>query len=164
MSVFISHKQEDHLKAKEIYNYLESKYITCYLDVMDKSTLSANDITNHITSRIQECTHLIAILSEKTKKSWWVPFEIGEATFGDRRISSYNIGLYSFEIPDYLKKWPIMKTREHLQLFVNEYKQDIGYLTMKKSAELLESTGAFKKDTRSADLFHNNLKKSIRGY
>lgn len=34
-------------------------------------------LTEHIKENLNSCTDVIVVMSELTKKSWWVPFEIG---------------------------------------------------------------------------------------
>ena len=65
------------------------------------------------------CTHIIAVVSRETALSWWVPFEIGEATALERRISTYQTG-YA-QLPEYLAKWPIMTTDFHLQYYHSSF-------------------------------------------
>ena len=36
--------------------------------------------TDHIRENLNTCTDIIVVMSEATKESWWVPFEIGMAT------------------------------------------------------------------------------------
>lgn len=73
---------------------------------MDVESQPTDDITSVITRRIAESTHLIAVVSGKTAQSWWVPFEIGEATNSNRRVCSYKTSVS--ELPEYLDKWPQM--------------------------------------------------------
>lgn len=157
MPVFISHKDSDSVPAVSISRFLTSRGVTNYVDVLDKSTQSTNDITDLITRRIGECTHLIAVMSTETSKSWWVPFEVGEATFGLRRISSYDLGV-GYQFPDYLRKWPVMKKEKDLELFVQAYKSDGSSPSVLNEA-LRDST---RRRTYNPDEFHRQLKANIQ--
>jgi len=78
---FISHKAEDAEKAQRISLYLQRQGIAFYLDLLDDGLFGGGEIlTNHLRSKLNECTHLLAIITNNTKFSWWVPFEIGLAT------------------------------------------------------------------------------------
>ena len=161
MPVFISYRHTDRKQAFVINERLNAADITTYLDVLDEeSTNGTDEITDVITKRMGQCTHLIAIISEDTSKSWWVPFEIGEATYADNRIATYQVNVYDHQLPSYLMKWPKMKSMEHLDNFIFMYKRD---------HKLSVSTeGSYSRDiykaaghTTTADDFHRILKQKI---
>lgn len=56
MPVFISHRSLDKSKAKEIYDYLTNRNVTCYIDMLDPDLSSTDDITSVIMKRISQCT------------------------------------------------------------------------------------------------------------
>lgn len=90
MKIFISHKQEDEVKAMEVQKTLNSCGVKAYLDLLDDDISGDGEkLTQHIRKRIGECSDVIVILSEETKESWWVPFEIGMATEKDMPIANY---------------------------------------------------------------------------
>ena len=122
MPVFISHKREDTGKAAEIAAYLSRKSVKCYIDLTDSSIQTTEDLTALLMRRVKECTHLMAIVSDYTIQSWWVPFEIGVASQLERRITSYRLS--SVNLPDFLKKWPIMASQTDLDTFVEYYRVD----------------------------------------
>jgi hypothetical protein len=156
MSVFISYKHVDRDLAMRINNRLKLEGIKTYLDVLDNESQSTENITAVITKNIAECTHLIAVVSHQTASSWWVPFEIGEATISAKRIASYQAG-YN-KLPEYLDMWPQMDSMQHLSLFIAEYKGEVKIAS--ESKNIYGSVG-----TRSASDFHSNLKTKIRrGY
>jgi hypothetical protein len=160
MPVFISYRHSDRDQAMAINNHLKSNGIETYLDVLDEESKSTDDITSVITKNIMRCTHLIAVVSESTAQSWWVPFEIGEATISYRRIASYRTG-YS-ALPEYLSKWPQMVNVNHLDMFIQSYRTEGA-----QSRLGMESYGdAIKRKFTSSDAenFHRSLKSKIRGY
>lgn len=159
MPVFISHKKEDSVAATKIYNYLAEKGVKAYLDVLDPATRTASDITELILSRLNICTHLMAVLSTKSKDSWWIPFEVGAASNAHHRISTYKTE-YVPE-PEYLTKWPIMSKVEHLDRFVYLYKSDSAVLN--EASRKFTTASVLKHD--EATRFHDSLKQYIRlGY
>jgi MTH538 TIR-like domain (DUF1863). len=91
MPVFISYRHSDRPHAIAINTRLIQANIKTYFDVLDPESQTTDDITGVITRNITACTHLLAVISENTAQSWWVPFEIGEATISNRRICSYQM-------------------------------------------------------------------------
>ena len=151
MPVFLSHKKEDKKDALQLAAYLKTNGIACYVDVLDPSLSTTTDITSTIRKRVRQCTHLMALISNITERSWWVPFEIGVATEIDRRISSFQTG--SSPLPEYLETWPILRTRSDLDAFVLLYRRDT-------STSITERRGSHA-TIRSADQFHRELKSML---
>jgi hypothetical protein len=159
MSVFISYKHLDRDLAIRIDYRLKQAGIKTYLDVLDLESQSTENITTVITKNIAMCTHLIAVVSKDTASSWWVPFEIGEATISVKRISSYRSGYNS--LPEYLEMWPKMDNMQHLELFIVEYKSEQQRAVFNR--DMFQSKGSV--GTNSVNDFHRNLKTKIsRGY
>ena len=81
--VFLSHKHEDKQSCREIAKYLADSQIDYFLDEDDDSLQRAvrqrnpKKKTENIKRGIRESTHMLVVVSEKTYKSQWVPFEIG---------------------------------------------------------------------------------------
>jgi hypothetical protein len=163
MPVFISYRHMDRAHAVNINTRLMQANIKTYLDVLDAESQTADDITGVITRNISECTHLLAVVSEKTALSWWVPFEIGEATITNRRICSFRTG--PTELPLYLDKWPKLTSDRDIEFFIDAYRNES---TVKRSMSLESVTGS--ESVRStnrtnADRFHTDLKsRIIRGF
>ena len=117
MKVFISHKQEDSVVAQDVLNILKKNKVDAYLDLLDHSIVFKGELlTNHIKKRLNECTDLLVVLSEQTKTSWWVPFEIGMASQKDFPIVNYlKAGIV---LPDYLAYWPHLKNETDLVKYI----------------------------------------------
>lgn len=117
MKIFISHKKEDENAALEVKETLTSSGVEAYLDILDNTLCEDGEaLTKHIKSKISECTDVIVVLSSETKKSWWVPFEIGMASDKDMPIANY---LLSYEkLPDYLEYWPRLKNQLDVKKYV----------------------------------------------
>ncbi|MGH8387088.1 MAG: toll/interleukin-1 receptor domain-containing protein [Pseudomonas sp.] len=163
MPVFISYRHMDRAHAVHINTRLMQANIKTYLDVLDAESQTTDDITGVITRNISECTHLLAVVSDKTASSWWVPFEIGEATITNRRICSFKTG--PAELPLYLDKWPKLTSDRDIEFFIDAYRNE---LTLKRSMSLESVSGS--ESTRAtnrtnADRFHTDLKSRIyRGF
>ena len=158
MPVFISYRHMDRMQAMAINSRLKQANIKTYLDVLDPESQTTDDITGVITRNITECTHLLAVVSERTASSWWVPFEIGEATISNRRICSFKTG--PAELPLYLDKWPKLSTDKDLDFFIDAYREEV---TNKRSV-MLDSMSESMKGTykRNAEQLHDQLKGRIR--
>jgi len=106
MPVFISHRTTDDSLAKMVFKrLLEVHRIPCYIDDLDREANSARGtarVTEVILGRLELCTHLLALVTENTRGSWWVPFEIGVARRAPRIISTYT-NVYR-DLPEYLKE------------------------------------------------------------
>ena len=98
MSVFISYRHTDRNTAIQIAHEFNTNNVEYYLDVIDDESKSTEDITEVITKNIKKSTHLLAIISPTTSGSWWVPFEIGQATVSNRRICSYAVSNSSLNL------------------------------------------------------------------
>ena len=160
MPVFISYRHIDRPFAIDINNRLMQANIKTYLDVLDPESQTTDDITGVITRNITECTHLLAVVSERTANSWWVPFEIGEATISNRRICSFKTG--PAELPEYLDKWPKMTSAKDIDFFIEAYRSEG---TVKRSMTLDSVTGnqsMRSANKANAEMFHAALKSRIR--
>lgn len=92
--VFLSHKNEDKAECRKIAEYFENAEIDYYLDELDvalQQAASSGDpskITESIKKGIRESSHMLVVVSEKTYKSHWVPFEVG---YGHAAILDKNL-------------------------------------------------------------------------
>lgn len=117
MKIFISHKMEDEVIALSVQKTLTNADVDTYLDVLDNTIADDGEkLTKHIRNKLHECTDVIVILSNNTKNSWWVPFEIGMATEKDMPIANY---LISYEVlPEYLEYWPRLRNQHDVLKYV----------------------------------------------
>ena len=127
--IFISHKKEDAEKAREIVDYIMDCGVDVYYDEND-AILSNPDnikdpvkITNAINTALSKSTHMICVISDKTKESWWVPYEIG---YDSNKIGfrSSNIGILIIksisQLPEYLFLATKIETSIELDKFVKD--------------------------------------------
>jgi hypothetical protein len=156
MPVFISHRTADNDKARGLAQRLNSHSITCYLDDFDPEAATTRKITDLLVCRINDCTHLMALITDKTIGSWWVPFEVGVARQGERRITSFDNSTVT--LPEYLTEWPVLTTASDLDKFADAYHRD------KAAKPIYEKFAAAAKNIATADEFHSRLKTALRGY
>ncbi|WP_366924338.1 toll/interleukin-1 receptor domain-containing protein [Metallumcola ferriviriculae] len=117
MKIFISHKDVDSDVATQINKYLSSRGIQTYLDVLDNSVSgSGKKLTQHLMRQLNQCTHLMTILSKDTRYSWWVPFEIGMAS--QRRFPIANYLVEGVSLPSFLEYWPRLKRLSDLDKYI----------------------------------------------
>lgn len=154
MSIFISHTTKDDELAKRVYRRLKDNHgIPCYIDDIDQELASqrgSKNLTPLLVERLRKCDTLLAVVTENTKGSWWVPFEIGTAREMPRAITSYTTLqdeksiYYSESLPEYLLEWPRLKTNRDIDIFAIEYKNKSDLITesvgIRKSASLSESS------------------------
>ncbi len=160
MPVFISHKREDKPQALKIAGYLKAQGIVCYIDVLDPELQTTDDITNTLMKRVKQCSHLMVVVSGNTQKSWWVSFEIGVASELKRRITSFEVQ-YT-QLPEFLEKWPILKTNEDFALFVQLYKKDVSIKDSNISIEEATIFDSVSTSIYSSEDFHKQLKSLVK--
>ena len=118
MKIFISHKQEDALAANQIASELRAIHVDYYLDLLDPSvTQSGRELTNHIRNNLNNCTDIIVVMSEITRYSQWVPFEVGMAAQIDMPMATFLKDYVS--LPDFLQYWPRLKKPADIQKYVS---------------------------------------------
>ena len=84
-----------------------------YLDVIDAQLQkSGPDLADYIRAQLDQCTQLLAVISARTRASWWVPWEIGVATEKERFLASFVYGTAT--VPEFLLKWPYLRTSADL--------------------------------------------------
>jgi len=159
VKIFISHKEEDKLDAEQVAEYLKthSNGVSCYLDVLDSGLLSheGDDLGEYFRKKLGECTHLMAVVSEDTKSSWWVPFEIGIATEKQYPISTFAI--QDTNLPSYLKKWPYLRDESDLDKYIHVALSTQPHIL----TEGLEKATVSEKGSYTRT-FHKDLKKALR--
>ena len=114
---FISHKKEDAYTANKIANELKAMNVPYYLDILDFTiTGSVKALTDHIKQSLNDCTDIIVVMSETTRYSQWVPFEVGMAAQNDMPTATFlqeNVSL-----PDFLIYWPRLKQPSDIRKYI----------------------------------------------
>lgn len=159
MKVFISHKDADSLQALLLKRAFENEGVSAYLDVIDSSINGGGQaLTEHIKGQLNQCTDIIVLMSEATKYSWWVPFEIGMSAQIDMPTASYlkeNVIL-----PSYLSYWPRLKTINDVSTYVSVRKKTERTLNEQYSNFELSSVSNRRKI--ETPIFYENLKRELR--
>ena len=89
-----------------------------YLDVLDNSiTENGKELTNHIRANLNKCTDIIVVMSNITKFSQWVPFEVGMAAQKDMPTATFL--KEDVSLPDYLQYWPRLKKSTDIREYVS---------------------------------------------
>jgi hypothetical protein len=127
MKVFISHQQADSGRAAEIARHLLVVHsIESYLDVVDPKigTRKGPELAEHVREQMDLCDSLLAVVSNETAKSQWVPWEIGIATEKDFPLATF-ADTY-LPLPEFLQKWPYVKTLAELDKYARAVKNISG--------------------------------------
>lgn len=124
-AVFISYSRPDKEKAQAMANFLAAMEIDYYLDAEDVDLQLAGGLNDHqkvvacIESGLETCTHLLGIITENTKHSWWVPYEIGSAT-GRGRKHGLLLDKDVDELPSYIKAGKLLVDHDDLQDWLHD--------------------------------------------
>lgn len=117
IKVFISHKKEDSCIANRIANELNAMEIPYYLDLLDFTvTRNGKELTDHIKRNLNNCTDIIVIMSDATRYSQWVPFEVGMSAQNDMPTATFlqeNVSL-----PEFLDYWPRLKQSSDIRKYI----------------------------------------------
>lgn len=142
--VFLSHKSEDNDAVKDIAKYFSDAGIDYYLDVDDVNLQTAvknNDhkkISEFIELGINNSTHVLPIVSEETKSSWWVPFEIGFAKKGEKNLALLLLKEVP-HVPSYLTIIPKLSSIKQLNEYIDSIKASKRSNTKSAADEIIEA-------------------------
>lgn len=151
--VFISYKSEDVEYAKAINDYLNYEAeINTYFDendaVLKAEANRGNDelIVASIKRGLKCSSHLLCLVTDKTRVSWWVPYEIGFADSENKKITSLKFKDID-DVPSFLKINDVIDNVDQFLIFVSKlYKY--GELLANKHYEFL-----LDKETRLLEKF-----------
>ncbi len=125
MPVFISHRTKDNALAQKVAKRLHDYHnIPVYIDEIDGDVNKAQRtaaITALLVDRINRCTNLLAVVTQNTQGSWWVPFEIGVARQAPRVITCLT-DQEDASLPEYLFEWPRLRGETAVDTFARLYK------------------------------------------
>ena len=144
--VFVSHQRKDSTQATRIADRLHQNGLNTYLDVVDDAlTHDGKELSDLIRKRMDSCTHLIAVVSNATTASWWVPWQIGIASDREFMIATY--ALDSTALPSFLTKWPYLRSLADIDKYARQSSSTSGKLYLTEAARVGE--------------FHKSLKRSL---
>ena len=138
--VFISHKKEDETAAIAIGNYLTEQIgVDIYLDLYDMELKEAVSVENDkkivesIKKGITSSTHLLCLVSDKTRLSWWVPYEVGVAGEHQKQIATLKLKGVE-DIPSFLKTERVLKSMREFFEYTKSYQPYNGMLSKREFA------------------------------
>lgn len=123
--VFISYKKDDIEFAEIISKYLMNSGINIYFDqrdeILQEAVSKENDqlIVDSIKRGLAVSSHLICLISDTTKLSWWVPYEIGFAEKDNVKIASVKLKGVE-DIPSFLKINDVLNNVEEFIKYVQQ--------------------------------------------
>lgn len=112
-------------------------------------------LTEHLKDLVRNSSDILVVMSESTRTSWWVPFEIGIAANQDLPTVTYLQDYVS--LPEYLDYWPRLKSMNDIPKYVkarNERMQEV-------RKNLDSSVEMFSKRITSTEQFYSRLKAAL---
>ena len=111
--VFVSHTTEDDELAEEVARCVRTYGLTAWVD---SDHLAPDDdgptMGERIKGVIGRSYSLLAIVTNATNGSWWVPFEIAVASDKNRFLSTF--GNPRVALPSFLEAWPRVTDHDEL--------------------------------------------------
>ena len=116
---FISHKGDDTTLAEAVGDILHESGLSAYLDKWDsRADGDSPELETHLREVIRKTPSIVAVVTERTPLSWWVPFELGVARETESQIATFlSVDENSADVvllPSYLRIWPILTSRQEL--------------------------------------------------
>jgi hypothetical protein len=118
--VFLSHSHEDADIILPAINFLLSTGVTVYVDWLDDDMpkITSSQTAERIKTKIMECSHFVVLLTENSRNSKWVPWELG---FADGKKRIHNIGIlpikrssytgdYEFSGLEFMSLYPVISS------------------------------------------------------
>ena len=142
--VFISHKGDDMDLAEDIGDTLHSNGIQGYLDMWDPAVDGDSpELEDHLRNVIRFTPSILAVVTENTPLSWWVPYEIGVARETESQIATFlsvdELSSKIVELPSYLGKWPILTEKLELTTWARAITNSSGYSSGARSTYIEKS-------------------------
>lgn len=123
--VFVSHTTNDDNIAERVATCIRSCDLTAWVD---SDFLASHDdgpgMASKIKRVIERSYSLLAIVTNATNASWWVPFEIGVASQTNKFLSTY--GSPRVSLPSFLSVWPRVVNEVELRSWCGQIKQQKG--------------------------------------
>ena len=118
--IFISYRSRDASAAGAVASYLmHSLECDVYYSDNDARLKDAVVTGNHeaivmsIDRALKACSHLLTIVSNQTKGSWWVPYEFGASRINDRVIALLLLEEVA-ELPSFMKIAKLLRSSDDL--------------------------------------------------
>lgn len=115
IDVFVSHKSDDKEKAEDVARCIVTSGLSVWIDTVDiGGTADDKEMVRRIDAAIARASSLIAVVTQVTNESWWVPFEIGLAYEKEKQLASYCERPHQVEFPSFLWSWPLVRNHSDL--------------------------------------------------
>ena len=149
---FISHKGDDTTLAENVGDVLYKQGVNGYLDRWDpRVDRDSPELEVHLREIIRETPSILAVVTEHTPLSWWVPFELGVARETSSQIATLlwvdETNNQRVDLPSYLRTWPILTSEGELEGWARQLAASI-YASMQGRAVLLEKAVQMSADSR----------------
>jgi hypothetical protein len=156
MPVLISYRHEERLDAFILNERLLLEGIATQVVQLDSEGQTRDDLHGSFCQQMGDATHWVGVLPADATEDWWTAWLLGAAAMTCRRISFYRTG--PAPLPECLGRWPCMRERAHIDLFVRAYHDE---RTFERAMPLPPGRG-LGADRDNADFFHADLKAKIR--
>lgn len=148
--VFLSHRTKDDDLADIVAKCIQREGLTVFLDSEHLNpSQDGPEMGDTIKSCVGRSLSLVALLTDNTKESWWVPFEIGIATTMEKFLSTYTKYMLEANRPSYLEKWPQVSTHSQLHDWCSYLKQVKDTASPYLSGNILKSANVSSADYTS---------------
>jgi hypothetical protein len=139
--------------VKTFGDYIKSVGVDIYLDAEDeelKAAVDAEDhrrITEYIEVGIRNSTDVLVFLSDRTKETWWVPYEIGFGKADGKDLRCVKLKKVDCSRLSFLTIVDVLQTRRQFARYVDEVRK-----RQEENEPLLEREGRVGVVTKLLDL------------
>ena len=121
VDVFVSHKSDDTALAIDVANCVTTYGLEAYVDELDPNIKGDfGSLDHYIANVLQRSFSLVAVVTDVTHESWWVPFEIGIAFELKKILASF---IEIDVLPSFLDKHPKIRNHRELHRWCEEIKR-----------------------------------------
>ncbi len=163
--VFVSHKKEDEPLAMQVHDCILDYGLIPWIDVLDPSIHGDGPtLDEHIKGVINSSFSLLAVVSDVTQQSWWVPFEIGIAFDQSCMLATFVEPISNeSDLPTFLAKHPRLKSHEpDLHRWCEDIKTTKAQL--QRNQLLMESQGRIIRTAAFRTTYLNEMRRMTRMY
>ena len=107
--VFLSYRHKDQDVALTLAGELDRAGVDVFIDFYDGTLDPADEhLDRALVSAIRNSDTMVIVVSDYTRQSWWVPWEVGVSTPYGKPRAIYSRGLRE-SLPTYLSKLRLLK-------------------------------------------------------
>ena len=118
--VFISHNRRDLDSSLALARVLDERRFEVYIDFYDEDLVPGDpDIDNGLVSTIRLTKSLVIVVSQNTRESWWVPWEVGISTPLNKPRAVYPVSA-QLSLPGFLRKLTKLDGPQHAARWVRD--------------------------------------------